>query len=225
MFVLLSPALAALVVAVLSNRSLAGITRQRIAAWPLGLAAFGLELALVCTPLNRSQLGLAWGSPLWVGALLTMALVLARNARVSAGGLRRAWGLAATGVLLNAAVVVANDGHMPQSQAARIAAGASAERVAGLASEPGWRNVAPMTDQSRLAWFGDVLPEPAWLPLHNVMSLGDVLLASGIAAVLYLATTPRSRGAPAGASTTPMAPTTGASREQRDVQSPILSSR
>ena len=203
MFLLLSPGLAALVVAVLSNRSLAGIPRQRIAAWPLGLAAFGVEVALVCTPLGRHEVGLAWGSPLWVGALLTMALVLARNARVATRGLRWAWGLAATGVLLNAAVVMANDGHMPQSQAARIAAGASAERVAGLASEPGWRNVAPMTDQSRLAWLGDVVPEPAWLPLHNVMSLGDMLLASGIAAVLYLATTPRPRAAPAGAGTTP----------------------
>jgi hypothetical protein len=50
-----------------------------------------------------------------------------------------------------------------------------------------------MTDESRLTWFGDVLPEPAWLPLHNVMSVGDVLLASGIAAILYLTTTPRRR--------------------------------
>jgi hypothetical protein len=132
-------------------------------------------------------------------------VVLGRNAWVGGGAGRWGWTLATLGVAANVLVVVANDGHMPQSQAARIAAGASAERVAGLAAEPGWRNVAPMTDQSRLAWFGDVLPEPAWLPLHNVMSLGDVLLASGIAAVLYLATTPRSRGAPAGASTTPMA--------------------
>ena len=193
MFLLLSPSLAALVVAVLRHRSLAGITRQRIAAWPFGLAAFGVELALTSTPLGQHQFGIVWGSPMWVGALSTMALVLARNARRSTGGLRWAWSLAALGVLLNVVVVVANDGHMPQSQAARIAAGASAERVAGLASEPGWRNVAPMTDESRLAWLGDVLPEPAWLPLHNVMSLGDVLLASGIAAVLYLATTPRPR--------------------------------
>ena len=225
MFFLLSPGLAALLVAVLRNRSLAGITRQRIAAWPLGLAAFGVELALTSTPLGRHEFGLTWGSPLWVGALISMALVLARNAWLSTGRLRWAWGLAATGVLLNVVVVVANDGHMPQSQEARIAAGASVERVAGLASEPGWRNVAPMTDQSRLAWLGDVVPEPAWLPLHNVMSLGDMLLASGIAAVLYLATTPRSRGVPAGASTTPMARNTGASKEQRDVESAILSSR
>ena len=193
MFVLISPGLAALVLALLRNRSLAALTRMRIAAWPLGLAAFGTELSLTSTPLGQHQFGIVWGPAVWVSALITMVLVLARNAWVSSSASRLAWTVAAVGVVLNVVVVFANGGHMPQSQEARIAAGASAERVAGLASEPGWRNVAPMTDESRLAWLGDVLPEPAWLPLHNVMSLGDVLLASGIAAVLYLATTPRPR--------------------------------
>jgi Family of unknown function (DUF5317) len=192
-FVLLSPGLAALLLAAVHNRSLAAVTRMRIAAWQLGLAAFGTELALTSTPLGQHQFGIVWGPAVWVTALITMALVLGRNAWVSSSASRWAWTVAAVGVLLNCAVVVANGGHMPQSQEARIAAGASAERVAGLASEPGWRNVAPMTDESRLPWLGDVLPEPAWLPLHNVMSLGDVLLASGIAGVLYLATTPRPR--------------------------------
>jgi hypothetical protein len=190
---LLSPSLAAIVVAVLHNRSLAGITRQRIAAWPFGLAAFCAELALTSTPLGQHEFGMVWGSTVWVGALITMVLVLARNAWVCSSASRFAWTVAAVGVLLNVVVVVANDGHMPQSQEARIMAAASAERVAGLASEPGWRNVAPMTGETRLTWLGDVFPEPAWLPLHNVMSLGDLLLASGMAAFVYLSTTPRSR--------------------------------
>jgi uncharacterized protein DUF5317 len=193
MFALLSPSLAALALAVLRNRSLAGLNRLHIAAWPLGLAAFGTELALTSTPFGQHQLGLMWGSAVWVAALIAMTIVLARNAWVCSSAARWAWTLAAAGVLLNIVVVVVNGGHMPQSQEARIAAAVSAERVAGLASEPGWRNVAPMTSETRLAWLGDVLPEPNWLPLHNVMSLGDVLLASGFAAVLYLATTPRPR--------------------------------
>ena len=192
MFALLSPSLAALLLAVLQKRSLGPVTRLRIAAWPLGLAAFATELALTSTPLGQHQLGIVWGPAVWVLALTTMALVLARNAWLSSSPSRWAWTIAGLGVLLNVVVVVANGGHMPQSQEARIAAGVSAERVAGLASEPGWRNVAPMTNESRLTWLGDILPEPAWLPLHNVMSLGDMLLATGIAAVLYLATAPRS---------------------------------
>ena len=193
MFALLTPSVAALLLAVLQRRSLEPVTRLRIAAWPLGLAAFATELALTSTPLGQHQLGIIWGPVVWVLALTTMALVLGRNAWLSSSPSRWAWMVAGLGVLLNVMVVVANGGYMPQSQEARIAAGASVERVAGLASEPGWRNVAPMTDESRLTWFGDVLPEPAWLPLHNVMSVGDVLLASGIAAILYLTTTPRRR--------------------------------
>ena len=191
MFALLSPSALAVVLAVLRRRSLVGLLRQRIAWWPLGFFAFGTEVALSSTPLGQQPFGLAWGSALWLAALITMAAMLARNAYVRSSAPRWAWALASLGVLLNIVVVAANDGHMPQSQEARIAAGASIERVAGLASEPGWRNVAPMTPESRLTWFGDVLPEPAWLPLHNVMSVGDLLLAGGLAMTVYLATIPR----------------------------------
>jgi len=122
-----------------------------------------------------------------------MVAMLASNAWQDPSARRWAWAVAALGVALNVAVVAANAGHMPQSQAARVAAGASAERVAGLASEPGWRNVAPMTSATRLAWLGDILPEPAWLPLHNVMSVGDLLLAGGLAGVMFLTTSPARR--------------------------------
>ncbi len=191
MFALLSPSLVAILLAIVSRRSLAGLGRQHIAWWPLGFAAFGTEFALSSTPLGQQQIALTLGSTLWVAALVAMAAVPARNAWLRKSAPRWAWAVAAFGVLLNVLVVVANDGHMPQSQDARIAAGASAERVAGLASEPGWRNVAPMTGETRLAWLGDVLPEPALLPIHNVMSPGDLLLAGGLAVAVYLAATPR----------------------------------
>ena len=32
---------------------------------------------------------------------------------------------------------------------------------------------------TKLAWLGDVLPEPAWLPGANVVSLGDLLVSAG----------------------------------------------
>jgi hypothetical protein len=191
-FALLSPGLLAVLVALISGRSLGRLWRQRIAWWPLGVGGVALE-ALLYTPFFGQQPWLTWASVLWILALLGTFAMLARNAWLRSSSLRWAWALAAAGVLLNLVVVVANGGHMPQSQAARIAAGASAERVAGLASEPGWRNVAPMTSDTRLAWLGDVFPEPAWLPLHNVMSVGDLLLASGVAAVIYLSTSRRSR--------------------------------
>jgi Family of unknown function (DUF5317) len=189
-FALLSPGLVAVVLAMVSQRSLAGLTRQRIAWWPLGFASFGAEFAISSTPLGEQPFIVAWGSAVWLVALIAMVTMLARNAWLRSSAARWAWGVAALGVFVNLVVVLANDGHMPQSQEARIAAGASPERVAGFTSDPGWRNVMPMTPQTRLAWLGDVLPEPAWLPLRNVMSLGDLLLAGGLATVIYLATTP-----------------------------------
>jgi hypothetical protein len=188
MFVLLSPALLAAVLALLSHRSLASLTRLRINWGPLGLAAFATEIALTSTPLGRSDWSLTWGSAVWVGALVVIAVVLGRNAWVGGGAGRWGWTLAALGVAANVLVVVANDGHMPQHQAARALAGASIERVAGLAAEPGWHNVAPMTADSHLSWLGDVLPEPAWLPLHNVMSVDDLCLGLGLAILVFFAT-------------------------------------
>jgi Family of unknown function (DUF5317) len=36
-----------------------------------------------------------------------------------------------------------------------------------------------------LAWLGDIFPEPAWLPRANVVSIGDLVLATGIAAWVF----------------------------------------
>jgi len=194
-FALLGPGLLAVALAVITRRSLSGISQltSRIAWLPLGLSSFGAEFLLSSTPLGQHPLMLVWGSAIWLVALIAMVAMLAKNAWLGSSARRWAWTIAALGVALNVIVVAANNGHMPQSQEARIAAGASAERVAGLASEPGWRNVAVMTSETALPWLGDVLPEPAWLPLHNVMSLGDLLLAAGLAGVIYLATTPPRR--------------------------------
>src|SRR5919199_5477218 len=172
MFFLFTPAAAAALIACLRGRSLGTSADQHRA--------------------------LAWGSLLWIAALAAMSATLGRNAWVRRGAARGTWAVAALGVGLNLLVVIANGGHMPQSQAARIAAGVSAENVAGLSARPSWRNVAPMTAETRLAWFGDVFPQPTWQPSRNVMSVGDLLLAGGLAGAVYLATSPRrTRQAPA----------------------------
>jgi hypothetical protein len=49
-------------------------------------------------------------------------------------------------------------------------------------------NVRPMTPETRLAWLGDIIPQPEWLPLANVVSIGDLLLSAGIAWWAFLAT-------------------------------------
>jgi|SRR5919199_2699912 hypothetical protein len=188
MIAMLTPALVALLVARVQGRSLTSLGQERIAWGTLGIVGLVVELVMSGSVLGEQPFILTWGSAIWMAALVAMAATLARNAVLRSGTARLMWAAAALGVTLNIAVVAANGGHMPQSQTARIAAGASIERVAGLASTPGWRNIEPMTSETQLWWLGDILPEPAFLPLRNVMSIGDLWVAFGLAGAAFLAT-------------------------------------
>jgi hypothetical protein len=41
--------------------------------------------------------------------------------------------------------------------------------------------VKPMDESTQLGGLGDVIAEPTWLPKANVISIGDALLAVGLA--------------------------------------------
>jgi hypothetical protein len=92
------------------------------------------------------------------------------------------WWIAATGVGLNTLVIALNGGHMPQSGEAALAV------WGGTHLDPSrLQNVAALGVGTRLAWLADVIPEPAWLPHRNVVSIGDVLLALGVASWAFSA--------------------------------------
>ena len=72
------------------------------------------------------------------------------------------------GAGLNALAVGLNAGRMPTS--------ASALEQAGIAPGP-----ARVVDDVRVGALGDVLAAPSWLPLADVLSVGDVLVVLGAA--------------------------------------------
>jgi hypothetical protein len=80
--------------------------------------------------------------------------------------------LTALGAALNLLAITANGGVMPASPAALARA--------GLADDPGFQNSTVLADP-RLAFLGDVFAVPASWPLSNVFSIGDVLIAAGLA--------------------------------------------
>jgi hypothetical protein len=139
------------------------------AAW-LFLAAIALQV--VAFPVS----GLPWrthetvASVLWVASygLLVVAAVLNRQI----AGVP----VVAAGMCLNLLAILANGGTMPVGYEAMHEAGRVSETHA---------NSTAMTDPS-LPWLVDRWAAPDWLPLANVFSVGDLVIALG-ALVIVLA--------------------------------------
>jgi hypothetical protein len=85
--------------------------------------------------------------------------------------------LVALGGALNLLVIVLNGGVMPASPSALAAAGLPVH-------PPGFHNSAVLA-RPRLAFLGDIFAIPASWPLSNVFSVGDVLIALGVAWALH----------------------------------------
>lgn len=95
--------------------------------------------------------------------------------------------LVALGAALNLAAIVANGGSMPADPAALAALGMTAEGNTNsvVVAEPA---LAPLTD---------LFAMPAWMPLSNVFSIGDVLIGAGVAVAIAAAMRSARRAAPA----------------------------
>lgn len=132
------------------------------------LLALGLQIVLF----SRAGAGLEDGlrSSLHLasyGFLIAFALV---NLRL------RALAPVLFGMGLNAVTIAANGGRMPVSE--------SAARAAGIPIEP-HSNVSASAD--RLWFLGDVFAVPSGFPLANVFSVGDLLIAFGVASFIVFA--------------------------------------
>ena len=166
--------------------ALARWSSVQVDGWAFALGSLVIQLILHNPPVDRQPWALAYGPLIWAICLLALVVVLALNA-VRQPATRAAWVIAALGVGLNLAVVAANGGYMPQSADAR-----SVSRGTTLVQADGrLRNVIMMSDETRLNVLGDALPEPAWLPNANVVSVGDVLLGLGLGLWVYGVTRPR----------------------------------
>jgi hypothetical protein len=178
---LLAPTVIALAAALARGGSLRGLVEHAsIRGWPAIILGFGVELVLYNAPLNAQPWAMQIGPTVWLATRLVFLAVLFANAWPSRGVCAWAWWLAALGLGLNTLVIALNDGHMPQSHEAAIAVwGASHIDPTRL------QNVAPIVAETRLAWLADVLAEPGWLPRPTVVSLGDILLALGMAGWVY----------------------------------------
>src|SRR5206468_329874 len=88
------------------------------------------------------------------------------------------------GGALNLVAITANRGAMPASPTAEAAAGLTGTDPANSA----------VLAHPHLAFLGDVFAIPASWPLHNVFSVGDVVLVVGTALLIHRATGSRLLG-------------------------------
>jgi hypothetical protein len=138
-------------------------------AW---LAVGGLLVqVLLFSPLVTDRIDAGLGAAIYVASTAAVLVAVLRNIRVP--------GLAfvALGAVSNLAAVIANGGVMPTTTEALASAGL--EPTSGLSNSAVLATpvLAPLTDVYAL---------PAWLPLANVFSIGDVLIGLGIVVVIAL---------------------------------------
>lgn len=121
------------------------------------------------------QVVFIYWDPEWLGERGGLAVVLTSNAAVAvwlfANKALPGLMLAAAGMALNVLVIAAN-GAMPVLERSAEAAGVTRSlEDAGLKHEP-------LDDDTVLPWLGDAIPVR---PFQEVLSVGDVVLALGLA--------------------------------------------
>ena len=161
MLILAATALAMLLVPLLGGRlsrlSTLGVRHGRLVAGALALQV----LVISIVP--------GWPRPLLVALHGASYVLAAAFVWVN----RRLPGLVliAAGGALNALAIAVNGGQMPASAEAVVRAGLPVETE-------GFVNSGVVSDP-RLTFLGDVFASPAWLPLRNVYSPGDLLILAG----------------------------------------------
>ena len=153
---------------------LAGGHIDRLAAvrirWaPVALIGLLVQVVIFTEPF-ASAVGDA-APAVYVASSLAVLAVVLRNLDIP-----WVW-LIAVGAGCNLAAIVANGGWMPADPRALASVG-------GAPSGPSNSIVVP---DPALAPLTDLFALPAWLPFANVFSIGDVLMAIGIAATIATA--------------------------------------
>lgn len=159
-----------LVVGAATGGRLTHLGMLQIRWWWTGLAAIAFQVLLFSTPMG-SAIG-----PLAPVAYVvsTGAVLVAVLANLATTGFR----ILAAGATANLAAVVANGGYMPSTEAAL--------RIADRSDQGGYSN-STLLSHPNLAVFTDIFAIPSWMPLANVFSIGDVLIAIGVAVVVIAA--------------------------------------
>ncbi len=164
------PVLVAVGLGVLLGGKIGRLAELRLRAPWLFLAAVGIQIVAFPVAVLPWQVHATVASILWVASYGLLFMAAALNRRITGVP------IVALGMLLNLAAILANRGTMP----VRFEAMHDAGRVAVTQA-----NSTAVADPN-LPWLVDRWAAPHWIPLANVFSIGDVVIACG-AVVIVLA--------------------------------------
>jgi hypothetical protein len=140
-------------------------------AW-LFIAALALQVVAFPSGFLPFELSDGVATALWLCSYALLVALACLNLGV------RGFPIATAGMLANLAAVLANRGHMPALPSALADAGTPIEHL---------HNNSVVADHTHLSWLIDRWGAPEWVPLANVYSVGDVLLALGTIAIVSAA--------------------------------------
>lgn len=165
------PVVAALAVGLALGGRLSDLAQLRLRASWLFFAAIALQVAAFPFAFLPWSTDETLATVLWLAsyALLVVAAVL--NARITGVP------IVALGMGLNLLAIVANRGTMPVLPDAMLSAGGNHTTL----------NNSSATPDPHLSWLVDRWAAPDWVPLANVFSVGDVLIAAGAVVVVLAA--------------------------------------
>lgn len=149
----------------------AGLATLRFRWSALMVAGLLVQVVLFSEPVS-ARIG-GWGPPIYVAS--TAGVLAAVLANVSIPGMA----LVVAGAVSNLAAIVANGGYMPAARSALVALGKT--------DPTSYSNSATVANPA-LEPLTDIFAMPAWLPFANVFSVGDILIAAGVATTIVLAT-------------------------------------
>lgn len=164
------PVAAAFVLALLLGGRLRRLAELELRSAWLFFAALGLQVVAFPFAFLPWRTGDLAGRAIWLSSYGLLLLAAVLNRRLP--GVR----IMALGMALNLAAIVANGGHMPVT--------ASAMRAAGESYAV--QNNSAALAHPALPWLVDRFAAPRWVPLANVFSAGDVLIALGAVTIVLL---------------------------------------
>lgn len=156
-----------------------GLLHLRFRWAALAVGGLLVQVALF-TPFGDSVAG-GLGPAIYIASTAAVFIAVVRNLRMPG------MAIVAAGALSNLVAITSNGGAMPADPGALALAGFSGpgeHTNSVVLAEPAFR---PLTDIYAL---------PAWLPMANVFSVGDVLIGLGVAIAIVVAMRHREAAAP-----------------------------